>query len=280
MSEKLRTAFADAHAMFRAACGKQINHETSYSEWMNLDPDLHAAALFIIFFREITLARKNTFAEYVSDEDAVSEIMAKLLSVTPKIESDEKMYTGAFLYTVIYNALLSSTRVKRNAWYHSNRLVPEDLHGRFSRELDSYETIPDPKADLDEIIDSHDIIRTLNNLPEFYRRAVENLLNRSAIGRSRADRESIIMELRRIFKIYRIGEDDDTETLTFSHIYSRDDEVECADVVMPDGEIAQYYGDSYTKDGVLRIRFFGAYRDYDFAYRRAKSFKVSEVTYY
>jgi hypothetical protein len=102
-------------------------------------------------------------------------------------------------------------------------------------------------------------------------------MTRSAVGRSRSDRKEIIAELRRIFSDFHDGEEN---PMTFSRVYSRDDDVECADVLMPDGEIAQYLGESYMKNGSLRIRFFGAYRDYDYLYKKAQHFKVVNVSYY
>ena len=267
-------SFAQTKNMFDAACQHKVDASTTWKEWMNLDPDLRAAALFVIFYQQISLARVKAYAEFVSDEDAVSDVVTKLLFITPKVEADSALFTPAYIYTVIYKALLEPLRIKRNQWLYSGKIeTPDDLS---DEGLDPYTNIPDPRGDLDDAVDRREILRVLQSLTDEQRAAVDGLLDRTAVGKNRAERKAIIAELRRIFEDF----DDDPAPMTFAKVFARDDDVECADVIMPDGEIAEYYGESYMKNGSLRIRFYGAHRDYDFCYKKAQHFKVAGVEYY
>ena len=77
----------------------------SYDEWIAL-PDSHkAAALFVQFFPEITLAWRKNKSPYSLETDAVSEVLQYLTKNVSKIEKDPKRFKAPYIYKVAWNCL-------------------------------------------------------------------------------------------------------------------------------------------------------------------------------
>jgi hypothetical protein len=78
------------------------------------------------------------------------------------------------------------------------------------------------------------------------------------------------------------GEREPANNLNFGKVFRNDDKVESADVVMADGEIATYYGETSVgkKSGKRYVYFFGSKQDYRVSLEVAKALKVVNVEYY
>ena len=284
MKESAATAFTKAKRMFdaaiRAEYGKAVNADTSYEEWLQIPDDLKAAALFVIFYDKITLVRVKTYLHPLCDADAVSMVCDKLVALTPKIVENARMFSPSFMYTAIKNVLGEPLRRKK---YHLVNILDTKA---FYSEDDSDPVPYDIRIDTTMMVDNSltdtiDILMVWDTLTDEQKAMVKALImkdNRS-IGMSRYCQKKVIRDLQKIFADFKSGESA-PKKLTFGDVYEKDDFVECADVVMPDGNIAQYYGMTEGDEDHLRIIFIGAYRDYKIALRKAVKLEVTNVDWY
>lgn len=284
MKESTATAFTKAKRMFdaaiRAEYGKAVNASTSYDEWIQLPDDLKAAALFVIFYDKITLVRIKTYIHTVSDDDAVSMVCDKLVSITPKIVEDARMFSPSFMYTAIKNVLGEPLRQKK--YRMVNILDSRAFYSDDDSDPVPYDVRIDTAAMVDDsMTDTIDILMTWDSLTDEQKEMVKALLrnDRRSSGLSRHFQKKAIRDLQKIFADFKNGESA-PEKLTFGDVYERDDFVECADVVMPDGNIAQYYGMTEGDEDHIRIIFIGAYRDYKISIKRAAKLEVTNVDWY
>lgn len=89
--------------MFRDYIG--YTEPLSFEEWSSLDDDKKAAALFVQFFEQITLAWHKVKSFYTLEEDGVSTMMQYLLKNVPVIEDKPSRFSAAYIYRVAYNCL-------------------------------------------------------------------------------------------------------------------------------------------------------------------------------
>lgn len=93
-----------------------------YSEWMNLNSECKAAALYCQFFNTVLLSWYKVMNSGIPVEDGISEILQYITKNVEKIENDEKRYTERYIYTVCHNCLVDLTR-RRKFEYTSNECV-------------------------------------------------------------------------------------------------------------------------------------------------------------
>ena len=80
-----KSPFYQTRDMFKEFIG--VDTPLAYSTWMELDPDKKAAALFVNFFDQITLAWYKVKSFYAVDEDGVSTCLQYLQKNVPVIEN-------------------------------------------------------------------------------------------------------------------------------------------------------------------------------------------------
>lgn len=88
----------------------KIKRPMSYNRWVRIPDDMKAAALYVNFFEQITLAWYKTASVYSSDADGVSTVLQYLQKNVAKILDDSKRYTPAYIYRVAYNCLFCLCR--------------------------------------------------------------------------------------------------------------------------------------------------------------------------
>ena len=76
-----KSPFYQTRDMFKEFIG--VDTPLAYSTWMELDPDKKAAALFVNFFDQITLAWYKAKSFYAVDEDGVSTCLQYLQKNVP-----------------------------------------------------------------------------------------------------------------------------------------------------------------------------------------------------
>ena len=280
MNKHTNNSFLISKRMFedsiRTWCRMRVNSNTSYEEWISIPDDMKAAALFVIFYEKIKLARIKTFSYAVSDDDAVSMICEKLVKVTPNIMENPNMYSASFIYKIIRNMLGDALRLKMNQMV--NIMDVQAYYGDEDSEQVPYSVRMDAVAKTDDdFCDAVDVIMTWESLTDEQKSLVKSIIlkSRSSINIPRYSQNQMLAEIRRIFADFR-GE----SKLTFGEIYAKDDYIECADVVMPDGNIAQYFGMTEGEGDKMKILFFGAYREYRYVLSRARHFEVTNVDWY
>ena len=96
-------AFHDTKIFF----SEVINYkkQLSYDEWMMLNPEYKAAALFVNYFPAIFGAWEKCKSFYTPEEDGVSTMMQYLQKNVPILEETPAKYTPQYIYRVAYNCL-------------------------------------------------------------------------------------------------------------------------------------------------------------------------------
>lgn len=103
------SAFTETKNLFAEA----INYTTplTFSQWMQLadecnpSNDMRAAALFVQFFEQITLAWYKVRSYYTLEEDGVSTVLQYLQKNVPVIAKNPKRYNAKYIYQVAFNCL-------------------------------------------------------------------------------------------------------------------------------------------------------------------------------
>ena len=108
--------FMETKVRFEAAT--RCNYPISYDEWMALPVGLKAAALFVNFYAQVTLAWQKAKAEYTSDEEGIGVVMQYLLKNTDIISNDPKKFSPNYIYRVAYNCMGCLRRVQRDQKLH------------------------------------------------------------------------------------------------------------------------------------------------------------------
>lgn len=83
----------------------QYNKPLSYVEWLALNDDHKAAALFVQFFNEILLAWNKAKSYDGDDEEAVETVLQYLIKNVEIIKKNPSRYKANYIYRVAYNCL-------------------------------------------------------------------------------------------------------------------------------------------------------------------------------
>lgn len=99
--------------MFRDSLG--LYDEISYIEWLAFDDCYKAAALYVNFYKEISLAWFKSRSIYSPEEDGVSIVLQYLQKNVPIIVADERRFNAKYIYRVAYNCMFCQARdIKRD----------------------------------------------------------------------------------------------------------------------------------------------------------------------
>lgn len=77
----------------------------SYVQWLALNDDHKAAALYVQFFNEILLAWDKAKSYDGDDDEAVETVLQYLIKNTEIIKKDPKRFRANYIYRVAYNCL-------------------------------------------------------------------------------------------------------------------------------------------------------------------------------
>lgn len=280
---RCESPFYATRTLFRGVLGYE---PWSYEEWLSLEDKYKAAALYVTFFDQITLAWSKAKSFYVVDEDGVSEMMKYLMKNTPIIINDKKKFSAAYIYKVAYNCLYCVSRdIKRDRDAYENNVpqyvqVGDDV-------LDLFDTVIDATHPT-EVMDKKRFWSLIDEQPWDTKAIIVKILEGGALpaGIPMKRRKAIMEELKEVFAAYKplfYGEDEQEEdVLTFARVLAQDDEIESAVVEMPNGESAVYYGQKlYDESGNIKmIELFGATEDYLVPVEEAKGYTVTDVAFY
>ena len=117
-----------------------VTKATTYEEWMAIPDELKAAALFVQYFDEITLAWHKTKSFYALEEDGVSTTLQYLEKNVPIIKDDQKRFSPKYIYRVAYNCMYCiSHDIKRDRERWENETSNIIQYGEDT--LDLFDTI-------------------------------------------------------------------------------------------------------------------------------------------
>ena len=157
MESNTSSQFRATKKMLLSGVFSKSQFPMDYSTWNALDFDYKAAALFVNYYRTITLAWSHFVNPVITTDDAVDAVLFKLHAIVPKLSEElgEEMYTPQFIYIVCKNAIMDKSKSK-------------SVNERYHKELS--ETI----LWSDETVDIFDIIA-------YYDEPIENTYAREAL---------------------------------------------------------------------------------------------------
>lgn len=99
----MTTPLYSAKLMFRNYVG--MDKDISYETWMNIPEESKAAALYVNFYDQITLAWYKAKSFYGDEEEAVETVMQYLMKNVSVIKENPNRYNSKYIYRVAYNCL-------------------------------------------------------------------------------------------------------------------------------------------------------------------------------
>lgn len=272
--------FVATRTIFRNVVGYE---PLSYEEWLNVPDHFKAAALYVTFFNQITLAWSKAKSFYVDDEDGVSTLLQYLVKNTPLIKDNEKKYTPGYIYKIAYNCMYCVSRdIKRDKDAYENNTSQYIQCGEDV--LDLFDTVPSID-NIDDLSKKKKFWSIIDNVDDDTFEVIANLIDHSrmpaGLGKKKA---SIIEDLRskleEVSGLYNEVNTDDAES--FSYVMENDDDIASATVVLPNGNEAVYYGEKIMNEAgyVTAFEFFGADKDYYISVDVAATLKVTDIERY
>ena len=276
--------FKEAKERYESAIGKKA--PITFEEWFTL-PDSHkAAALFINFYNQITLAWTKAKADFTEDEDGLSTVMQYLMKNVPIIETSPNKYSETYIYRVAYNCMGCLRRNKTDV-ARCKECVSE-WHSKDSCYGGSDESSYFDFIGMDELADklhlAADILYDLyGELDRDEKAVINNILKGTRLTKKSKERESeIYTTLRYAFR--RFAADFATPSLicnNFADVLKYDDLIESAVVIMRDGTKAVYCGEKrISPNSKTEIVFFGPTQDYVMPINLTYDLEVVEVEMY
>ena len=117
--------FIETRKLFENVIG--VKYPLTYEVWLVVRDNLKAAALYVKFFDQITLAWRKTKKPFMEEETAISTLMQYLMKNVDIIKENPKRYTPNYIYRVAFNAFYPLGRIKRDIDEWSHRTVDYDL---------------------------------------------------------------------------------------------------------------------------------------------------------
>jgi hypothetical protein len=251
----------------------------TFEEWNKLPKDAKATALFCRFYNAALAGYFEAEVCFVDEDEYMSLTMQYLMKNVEIIEKDPKRYKDGYIRIVVKNACWNVRNTKRaqGRYLNDTPLETTDEDGHTMNVLD--------KAGLgcsdEDVYESDFFWELFENTDVCDSEIIQYLAEFGKLPNTvkRSERKTILLQLRVKLADTRggkIGID------TFEDILCIDDNVEYAEVIMPDGKHADYYGEKvYTKAGKLKsIIFFGAEEDYMISMKDVKSLKVVNYDLY
>lgn len=129
--------------MFKEALS-DVSFPLEYNEWLALDEDLKAAALFVNFYSSITIAWSKYLPAPITSDTAVSTVMQYILKNVEILNKDSNRYTNGYFYTLAYNAICGVTRTvnTQNIYNYEMSNYTASTEGGSDKELDLFDLVP------------------------------------------------------------------------------------------------------------------------------------------
>ena len=270
----------------RARFSNYIGYERplTFEEWNDLPRDSKAAALFVQFYHQITLAWHKVKSFYTPEEDAISEVMKYLLKNVPIIEADPERFTASYIYQVAKNCIYCichDIKRDRDRWeLEMSNLV--NVGENESETVDLFDKVAESDTITTELY-RRKLWETVENLDDDYKQLIANILDSSVIkGIPRARRAQLKRNLQVLLAKYTVLYSNSAFTPdTFGTMFLYDDVILSAVVKLPDGMYVTYYGEhtANTDEDDPVITFFGPDRDYKYKLSECQNFEVEDIEY-
>lgn len=176
-------------------------HPWTYEEWLELSDSNKAAALYVRFFDQITLAWYKTKSFYTLDEDGVSTVLQYLMKNVEVIKEKSSRYSEGYIYKVAYNCLYCICHdIKRDRERFEKETSNVLPVGGGTDEVDLFDTVPDIE-DILATLDRQAFWSLIDREGEDTAKVVEKLLR--GLHPRGAKNAAIIERLRVILEPYK-----------------------------------------------------------------------------
>lgn len=268
--------FVETRIRFEAATG--CTYPLTYNAWVVLPDGLKAAALYVNFYDQITLAWTKAKADYTSDEEGIGTVMQYLLKNVPIIELDHRKFTPNYIYRVAYNCMGCLRRIDRDRKRHETCISQFQESG--GDEIDLFTMIPDDNY-VEDMVYDHDVSRefwtVVESLDGDSRKLAKKLLEGGSVGKLTKKKADTIDELKHKLVKYRFK---DSTRIQFSDVLALGDLVSSAVVVMRDGTSAVFYGETrVSHNGGTDAVFYGPEYDYFVPIEQTSTLIVRDVEF-
>ena len=161
--------------LLRNYTGLTANQPLDYDEWMNLPSTHKSAALYVMFFNEITLAYYKSKSYYSPEEDNVSIVLQYLEKNVPILEKDKKRYSPKYIYRIAYNCMYCQSRdIKKDLERYENEISNKVISG--GEEFDLFDYVGD-NSSIESTIFRENFWKIIESMGDEVGSVVENLLN-------------------------------------------------------------------------------------------------------
>lgn len=175
----MSNAFSETNSLFRDYL--QYKSPYSYIEWMALAQEKKAAALFVQFYEQITLAWFKVKSFYTPDEDGVTCMMQYLMKNVPVIEADPKRYTPKYIYRVAFNCLYCICHdIKRDRERYENEISDIVYQDVSNTPISLFDTVS-VYDDFDDIIMKREFWRVVNSLGPKAQKYLNHIVNEESL---------------------------------------------------------------------------------------------------
>ena len=159
----INSEFYNTYLLYREYIG--YKKAFSYKRWMRLPKRFKAAALYVQFYDQITLAWYKVKTKWSIEEEGVETINQYLIKNVKKIEDDPKRFTPAYIYKVAWNCLycLCIDPTKNKERYYNE--TPDSFSVSNDDEL-SWFDIVGQHDDFDKILRDEELSEFFNSVDE------------------------------------------------------------------------------------------------------------------
>ena len=191
-----KSPFYQTRDMFKEFIG--VDTPLAYSTWMELDPDKKAAALFVNFFEQITLAWYKAKSFYAVDEDGVSTCLQYLQKNVPVIEKAPNRFSPRYIYRIAYNCMYCichDIKIDRERYENETSNIAVSSSSGDAEELDLFSFVVASDT-IDSILDRENFWNIVFSLGPDAQVIVDNLLNGTRLPAGyKAKKADIIVQL-------------------------------------------------------------------------------------
>ena len=285
--------FFKAKNMFTAALN--IESKLSFEEWMKLPDDYKAAALYVNFFDNITMAYAKCADLCVDENDALSTLLQYLEKNVAIIMEHPERYKPAYIFTVSKNAMSPLRRIQKNRDRVTYVKSPE-INDTWNSQRISGPTIEDgincafaylEDPDQTPIDDDRDYIRDeidtiIGKLDKTTLSVIDHLIYNVKLGKKGTlNYNKIVADLKKLLIRYKDELTPEHHTI-FADIIDCEEIIESAVVEMRDRTQAVYLGEKRVSNvtGKTEYVFFGPEQDYVISEQLAKDLRVISTELY
>lgn len=155
--------FYNTYLLYREYIG--YKNELSYKRWMRLPDRFKAAALYVQFYDQITLAWYKVKTRWSIEEEGVEVINQYLIKNVDKIKADKTRFTPAYMYRVAWNCLycLCIDPSKNKERYYKE--TSESFSVSDDEDLSWFDIVGE-NEDFDDLLEDSEISEFFNSVDE------------------------------------------------------------------------------------------------------------------